>query len=393
MTSSHRRHCETDGNAPIGKPGFTLVELLVVIGIIALLVSLLLPALGKAQQAARTVQCAANFRSITQGMQLYAAQYKGAIPGSPWTSAAHVRRSSDNAAYNVVGVTKNASDNNMPGLMYQWDWMAPIAKVMGIRFNEGSREGDRRERFNALNNNPLFRCIENEFISTSFPNNYTGLDGKPWTTIRSVSYNTIIDFMLVNNRYGGFTTDQFGGAQVGWFVTRPEWNVPIGYTPRLTKIGNPSRKAFLIEGARFVDSTTQNFTYTVTSDQIQMGGAFATQRPYVASNFNRSHVLGDYYRDRTIARTAANANSGRFLLFSYRHGTKSPNAPRDAYRTSIAFFDGHVETLTLTQSMNPEFYSPKGTSVVLDSSQAYPIAYQAFTNGQQFPAAKPFIVP
>src|SRR5689334_19358940 len=66
---------------------FTLVELLVVIGIIALLISILLPTLAKARSAARTVACAANLRSILQGMQMFAAQNKGQIPGSAWTTA------------------------------------------------------------------------------------------------------------------------------------------------------------------------------------------------------------------------------------------------------------------------------------------------------------------
>src|SRR6185369_10485713 len=63
------------------KQGFTLVELLVVIGIIALLVSILLPSLNKVRRSARTVQCLAILRQWGQAQAMYTQDFKGwAVP-------------------------------------------------------------------------------------------------------------------------------------------------------------------------------------------------------------------------------------------------------------------------------------------------------------------------
>lgn len=60
---------------------FTLVELLVVIGIIAVLISMLLPALRRARDEANRVYCRSQLRQITMACLMYANEHKGFLPG------------------------------------------------------------------------------------------------------------------------------------------------------------------------------------------------------------------------------------------------------------------------------------------------------------------------
>ncbi|MEM6332530.1 MAG: prepilin-type N-terminal cleavage/methylation domain-containing protein [Planctomycetota bacterium] len=82
--------------------GFTLIELLVVISIIALLIGILLPALGAARNTAEDMQCLSNQRQMIIGVTAYSLEFKGSLP------------------YGAYETTRN-------GGIEQSDWMVSIS--------------------------------------------------------------------------------------------------------------------------------------------------------------------------------------------------------------------------------------------------------------------------
>src|SRR5688572_25464740 len=81
------------GSSPLRSPrrAFTLVELLVVIGIIAVLVGILLPVLANARKSAMDMQCQSNIRQLCSAMIMYANEFKGRYPPNIGTGGANVQ--------------------------------------------------------------------------------------------------------------------------------------------------------------------------------------------------------------------------------------------------------------------------------------------------------------
>src|SRR3954453_22791248 len=70
-----------------GRCAFTLVELLVVIGIIAVLIGILLPVIGRARDQANTTACQATMRQLGQLIYAYSVEFKGSVPFSYYTAS------------------------------------------------------------------------------------------------------------------------------------------------------------------------------------------------------------------------------------------------------------------------------------------------------------------
>ena len=320
------------------KRGFTLVELLVVIGIIAVLISVLLPTLGKARRSANAVKCAANIRSILQAMHMYVQTYDGYLPGSGHTSGRHL--------YDT-----GAGNANCPGVSHINDWQAPLARFMRINFNDAGDLNSRIERFTSLMENPAFHCPDNEWIAS--PN---GTPSFPAT--RLGSYVVAVNFMYVrttsNSDSGSNSSSK--STVVGELHARLDHNPPQGYIPKLNKVGPPQRKVFIADGAKYSDSARPpTMPLTLKWD---WGGAYADRGPWLRVNtcWDRSWAPGNGAKIGFDAR-----------LWGFRHGTRNAGAPADMFRFNVGFYDGHVEQMGDLEGSDPAMWNPKGTRLVANN--------------------------
>ena len=111
---------------PDRHPAFTLVELLVVVAIIALLLGILLPALGRARQVARTSVCASNIRQLHLANTGYAGEWRGYyVPASEDIHDGFGGRKRWHGERNSPGVSPDPADNRFDPAR------GPIVKYLG----------------------------------------------------------------------------------------------------------------------------------------------------------------------------------------------------------------------------------------------------------------------
>jgi len=315
-------------NASPGQRGFTIIELLVVVAILAVLVGILLPALSRARASAWEVGSSNMQRQLILGLVAYGSDNDQWIPGVNTSS----RNLADGASPSEIDDMNTRSSEPV-----QWgDWKTNALQGANLPV-------DREQRFYMLFEqyadpaNPL-RAVTYRGGGPGTTEMTEYIAEEKFENIRSPSFLMPMIWQL----FGG-TRD--GGSQDGKLrgSDRSSWDdlkgillAPENYAPRLDRIGHASLKIAIADGTRYLEDD----------------GSADVQVSY-------SHGSWGSFTDRWPLKTTSTAwgrygsggdddSPGANLEHCYRHGG----------RMDAAFWDGHVELLDPKESRNPVHWAP-----------------------------------
>jgi prepilin-type N-terminal cleavage/methylation domain-containing protein/prepilin-type processing-associated H-X9-DG protein len=302
------------------RPAFTLVELLVVIGIIALLVGILLPTLNGARRAASVVQCSSNMKQVAMAMLMYIQDNKGRMPPTTYPSGTAVWPGgfwwpNELVRQNYVK-TKNISVYKAPGATVK-----------------------------AFNRNNPFRCPEGLDEDSGITGGISDADVYPTHPANNA-------FVIFNDGAG----QAEGFAVPSWYQLNSRTTADTNRYPIGDASGTKRFTPFVsfLSGGQPPDLANRYFQRTLS--QVRRSAELLMIVEAANNNwYDQTESTG--YAKNFLRRLGA------------RHGKRTPNSPKQwpggNAKTNMAFFDGHVAMYESKIFQNPQNVMDKQVKEVI----------------------------
>jgi prepilin-type N-terminal cleavage/methylation domain-containing protein/prepilin-type processing-associated H-X9-DG protein len=290
------------------RSAFTLVELLVVIGIIAILVGVLLPALQRVRMQAQQVACLSNLRQISIATMQYCGDNNGLYPGAAGQGTFPAITSDVSAYYDWIAWRRKidpVTGVSYPGTLDQNITYSALAKYLGIPFMQTAYNGSPSSNDFSANYDKIFICPGD--------NRYQRLDSQPDNGGRGLY------------RYSYSMNIAFFNKAISWISNPPALVAYPKGTRKITSVVHPGQKIIFIDES---ETTINNGQYNPT---VPLVNVIAQQQ---------------------------NPNASKdYSAIAERHESASLQLTRDA-RGNVAFADGHAEFFSRHDAFLQQYCDP-----------------------------------